>query len=198
MSRWLLAFAALALAACAPAPQQSAPVALPAPAVAAPAPFAACLAQASRTLDFTGPQSQDRLEAIAYGPSCETAIIVLSLRKADGAALWAAAAPYSQMSVADAALPPASPDILRQFLETMLAGARITSAANAPEWPTDRPEPAQEETAFEETQLPREFYALLKARRAPMACLPFGHHSQTCLYYDAASDGAGELFTSSN
>jgi hypothetical protein len=189
--------AAMLAAGCEATRTPAAPSDSAAPAATAAAPDG-CLVSAHRVVGFTAPDAQDRLEASAAGPSCQQAIVTLSVRKADGTALWADAAPYAQLVVADAALPQASPGILRQFLEAMLAGAQTGAAADAPDWPASQATLATEDGALDETRLPREFYVQLRARGAPMVCLPFGQHSQTCLYYDPASDGAGELFTSAS
>lgn len=188
---------AMLMAACAPAPTPPAPTASP-PATPKADTLHACSVLSARTVAFTAPDAQNRLEAHAFGPSCQGATVVVTLRDAQGHALWAQAEPYTQLATYDPSMPPATPEILQQFLDTMLVSARMVRTAEAPEWTPDRPSLALEEGVLDETRLPREFYLQLRVKNLPMLCVPMGQHAQSCLFFDPASDGVGELYSSAS
>lgn len=158
-----------------------------------------CAVRETRTLEFSAPApALDQIDVHAFGPTCAQATVTVTLRNANGDALWARAEPYAQLTLTDPSMPAASPEIMRQTLATMLAGARLDRTSSAPDWPAEQPSLAVEDGALNETQLPREFYLQLRARALAMLCIPFGQETESCIYYDSESVGVGVMFNSAS
>jgi hypothetical protein len=146
-----------------------------------------CEAAARRTLTFSDPAKPDVLEARAFGPSCELATMVVTLRAADGAILHTYAQPVVAAILPGSALPP------EQSLTLLEAWVAVTptTTAQAPDWRADksRPNPPGERTRIE-TWLTRTEYSDIRRAGGPMICYARTQGTQTCLYSRPSPAGA--------
>jgi len=167
-----LAFLVLAagLASCAPSPR-------------------ACSASAETFVAFGSQTPTDRVAARIEGPTCGAAIGVIEIRSADGAPLWAWAAPLHP-TFGDYFGPAAKPkpaDAAAFATRWVQLGLARTDAA--PPWPDSAPGPLGDA----HTSLDRPTYEDLRARALPMACHLTGVARETCIVYEPAAAAAFAL-----
>lgn len=173
MSRILLCFALLALAACG----RSAPHA---------AVGANCDGSVSHSVVWSG-ATPDTVTARSEGPSCLQAVVTLTVRNAAGDPLWVHAATFYAMD-AGGAPPAGAPPITNERMETFLdawSNVNVSQSGALPEWRegvaslTDSVTTFGYETAFE-----RGPYEALRARDLPMLCFASAVASVSCLVID--------------
>lgn len=172
--RWpMLAFTfAFALAACSPpAPEQP-----PSEVVAAEAPAltpAACEVRAAST--WRAGETALNIEADASGPSCAHAVATLTVRAADGRALYSFAKPTEHLS--SWFNPSSGAAGLQTELEAWILGdAQHRTADTLPAWPEGAAKPPYFATAF-----PREEYEAARTARLPTFCFGSGTERATCV-----------------
>jgi len=157
-------------------------------AAAAPA-FAqeACSRAATREVRFTGAERAERITARSSGPSCAQAIVVWTLRNAQGDPLFVFASTFSDMSENSGA---ATPDQMDRFLRAWV-GRPIQSTASAlPDWPADAYTLSADQSHGMDTPYERETYLALRARNLPLLCFANSAESEQCLIIDPMSHAA--------
>lgn len=194
--RFAPAFAlALVLAACS---QQNAPQSAPAasaPAVAAAEPEGCDIVQ-TRTVALTSTEKPDTVEARALGPDCDHAVILLTVRAADGRALhaYADAQPWFEAEI------DTSKGITRAQMTTFLSEwATITpeTAQRLPEWKAGRDvlQPEDAMGYYVSSPLDREVYTDLRKRNVPIACYAIGREGQKCIAFDPSTKAVLDIFS---
>ncbi|MBL8535950.1 MAG: hypothetical protein JNM59_00950 [Hyphomonadaceae bacterium] len=141
-----------------------------------------CDMSSERTLAFSAPEASDVLVARAEGPSCDKAIVVLSLRSEEGYPLWTWATTLSH-AFGDVFAPgdrEAVQDFLNRWIEVDLS-----TTTQAP------PFAMLEDGA---TTLDQLTYDDIRARDLPMLCHYSGTSAQVCVFWEPAAGGAGHLF----
>ena len=181
---WNAALLALALGACG-APSQNAA----APSAAA---AADCNRSAHVIVPFTAADAQDIVEARAIGDDCKNAFVLMTVRKATGEPLWAWATPHPWLHGDD------SGAITQAAMDDFLKGwakVHVDTTASLPDWP--------ERTTFKDdlgpymhTPLQRDQYVDVRNKALPRLCHAIGLESGLCIYYDASSGVAFEVFQS--
>lgn len=170
--RVTIAMAALALAACAPPPQQKAET----PQAAT---LAGCDAQAQTQWAVTDGQPLT-IDAAARGPTCAQAVVTLAIRSADGAVLWVEAYPTDRnFAFQQATGPHAMQAALTEWIA--VADDPLRSTGKLPEWAEGAEQPGGEfpfypEPAFAE----RAAYQRMRTADFDMRCLVQGMESLAC------------------
>lgn len=163
-ARLLPAMAAFALAAC--APQQD----------------AGCAVEVSQEIAFTHAGANDVVTARSVGDTCINAVGLITITTADGAPIWAWAAPLARHFGDDFIEP--EPEAMRAFLERWTqADVRTTQAA--PEWA---------QLTAGQTTLDRLTYDDIRARNLPMLCHYSGTARHICVFWEPAAGGAGLFY----
>lgn len=191
---------AAALLASGCSPQAAAPTA-EAPAEAAGPTAALCVPPVTREVAVTAPDAKDVLAAEVIGADCEQAVLVLSLRKADGMLLWS----HSVRATDTWAFVPASDDKpvepksgMASFLADVFKNARIEKTGTAPDWPEGAERPEDPTGLFHTTPLPREAYLILRQKNAPMVCVQAEMGTSYCVSYDPEFGDVANTFYSSS
>lgn len=152
-----------------------------------------CEAAARSTLTFSDSARPDTVEARAFGPSCENATMVITVRNGDGVILHAKAQPMGASGVSAG---PVSPEQALTVLQTWVALSPEKSSV-APAWPTGlaRPEPPSADT-LAETDLIRDMYEDIRKQDVPVACYALGLKGKTCLFARPSPNGpvVGEFY----
>ena len=161
-----------------------------------------CAAPVTREVALTGSGAKDLLDAQIVGPDCEKGALVLTLRKADGALLWA----YSVRATDTWAFVPASdgvpvdpPRAMATFIQEVFKNARIEKTGEAPDWPEGGERPEDPTGLYHVTPLPREAYLILRTKNVPMLCVQAEMGTSHCISYDSEfGDVANEFYASSS
>jgi hypothetical protein len=149
-----------------------------------------CDRTATQVVAFTAADAQDLIETRSFGPDCGNAIVMITVRRTDGAPLyaWATARPW----VADRTVRDTNGEEMQNFLQHW-AQASVDTTLAMPDWP-------QRETAFTDqlgpfmsTPLPREQYLDVRSKGLPRLCFSTGIDSGTCIYYDAQTNAATKV-----
>ena len=196
----LLASAALLAAGCnAKAPDAAAPATSPDAESAVQT--ALCIEPARREVSVTAAGAKDVLKAQVIGADCEQAVLLLTLRKADGFLLWS----HSVRATDTWAFVPASDDKpvvpkdgMKTFLADVLKNVRIEKTGEAPEWPEGAERPEDPSGLYHEAPLPREAYLILRSKNAPMMCVQAEMGTSYCVAYDPEFEDVANTFYSSS
>ncbi len=174
----LFAIAVMAVA-CSPKPPADAPTG------------ADCNHAVSRTVSFTATDAQDTIEARSLGSSCETAVVVWTLRDAAGKPLWTHAAPYAWLSTPT---DPRSVAEVQTFLERW-AGVAVDDTSASPAWALDSPGGPEGWGASGGSMFSRDTYETIRAARLPRVCVPTTAERYQCIFYDAQSEAVDVHFS---
>lgn len=162
---------------------------------------ALCIAPMTREVAVTAAGAKDVLEARVIGANCEQAVLLLTLRKADGFLLWShsvratdtwAFVPASD----DAAIDP--PKAMETFLAEVLKNVRIEKTGEAPDWPEGAERPEDPSGLYHATPFPRDAYVTLRKKNAPMLCVQAEMGTSYCAAYDPEFDDVANTFYSSS
>jgi hypothetical protein len=179
MQRFIIALAALALAACGQA-QQSSDTA-----------EAGCARVATHEVTWSNASAPDVITAHSEGPSCAQAVVTFVARNASGDALWAFASTYYGLRYGGAPPPGAEPDNEAQMDAWLASWANVTEARSStlPEWRADAETlSASAQTFSYDTPFDRETYEMLRARDLAMICYAAAVEGTQCLIIDPASN----------
>jgi hypothetical protein len=199
----VLATAALIAAGCnekPPAPEAGMPESVAPAASGESAPV--CIAPANREVAVTAPEAKDILEAYVVGVDCGQAVLLLTLRKADGVLLWS----HSVRATDTWAFVPASDDTpivpaegMKTFLSDVLKNVRIEKTGEAPDWPEGAERPQDPSGLYHTTPLPRDAYIVLRRKNVPMLCVQAEMGTSYCAAYDPEfADVANTFYSSSS
>jgi hypothetical protein len=146
------------------------------------------------TVSFTAPEAADTIEAHAFGPDCHSVFVTLTLRRADGKALWiwATEKPWLQ---AGAQSDPDAAAAVDQFVNELVK-VRVDTTAQLPEWPQRETAFADSLGAFLSTPFARDQYLDIRNRAVPRLCFASGVAHSQCVYYDAQSGDAIKVLES--
>jgi hypothetical protein len=121
-----------------------------------------------------------RAEAFSHGPSCDKAIVVLTVRGSDGKPLWVDAR-VGQFVMLFAgvknvgAIKTALGDWIRQ-------NHQLKTAASLPSWPPGAQQPASGEFPFlPDEAVDRDFYESARRAKLPLFCYVQGMESMACV-----------------
>lgn len=144
--------------------------------------LAGCDLQAAREIAFSSGESADEVLTRAIGPSCDKAIGLFVLRTAEGYPVWSWSAPlahrFGDVFAAE------DSEHVQSFLDAW-AQPEITTTQAAPAWPALAPG---------QTTLDQLTYEDVRARNLPMLCHFSGTARQTCVFWEPAAGGAGQLY----
>jgi hypothetical protein len=146
-----------------------------------------CDRTATQVVAFTAPDAQDVIEARSFGADCGNAVVMITVRRTDGAPLyaWATAQPW----VADRTVSATNGEEMQNFLQHW-AQARVDTTLAMPDWPQRENAFTDQLGPFMSTPLPREQYLDVRSKGAPRLCFSTGIDSGTCIYYDAQANAA--------
>jgi len=150
----------------------------------------ACAAQATHNVTWSETERQDAIVARAEGPSCTQAVVVWTMRNADGDALWVFASTYYDMTAGgnppdDA--PATEASAVQEFLTSWVNVTEMRSG-QLPEWRADQSRPGEGVEPFGyETPFDREVYDMMRQRNLPTICYAAAVAAVQCLVMDPAS-----------
>lgn len=155
-------------------------VAVGAASASAPAAAPGCEASVGAVWTPATGQRPFRVEAVSHGPSCDRAIVVLTVRGPDGKPLWVDAR-VGQLVMLFAgvkntkAMKSALGDWIRQ-------GPQLKNAASLPSWPPGAERPASGEFPFlPDEAVDRDFYESARRAKLPLFCYVQGMESMACV-----------------
>lgn len=150
---------------------------------------AGCAREITREVAWSG-AVPDRITASANGPSCLQAFVTLSIRAANGDALWIHAAPYYDM-VAGGAPPPDAPAVSAERMDAFLsswAEPTLGRSGTLPHWRAGSASLTESADTFAyDTPFDRDAYEQLRARDLPMLCYAAAAEASQCLIIDPLS-----------
>ncbi|MGE3302452.1 MAG: hypothetical protein AB7M12_05005 [Hyphomonadaceae bacterium] len=152
-----------------------------------------CARVVRRTIAFTAPDAQDVIEARAIGPDCDAAVVVFSLRRADGAPLWAMARAHAWARDPGGAYAPSHDAAAMDAFLTEWANARQDTTAALPDWPERENVFKDQLGGLNATPLPREQYLDVRRQGAPRLCFAADAETIDCIYYDAQKGEARKI-----
>jgi predicted small secreted protein len=183
LMRVLLMAAALTLAACNPSTGGDAQ----APGAATTEADGANGCAATESAPWNAGSETLTVEAVSAGADCANAEATITLRRAEGAAMYSQTLPASQiMTLAGAE---SAADMQRRLQEWVSPpGAAMDSTGDLPEWTANAANPGESESVFHPYGgMDRAAYAALRAADAPMFCFVQGMESQACFYLDSGA-----------
>jgi hypothetical protein len=144
-----------------------------------------CAREARHEITFSDPSKPDIVTARAEGPSCAQAIVTLTIRNADGDALWAFADTYQHMIAGDAPIEPApKPEDVERFLKSW-ADVTLAKTSALPEWREgDEHLTGGDSGMSYSTALGREAYEELRKRDLNEACYAIHVEGSECIVMD--------------
>jgi len=126
-----------------------------------------------------------RAEAVSHGPRCDKAVVVVTVRGADGTPLWVDA------RVAQFVMPFAGVKSMKAMKaalgEWIRQDHQLKSTASLPTWPPGAAQPASGEFPFlPDEAVDRDYYEAARRARLPLFCYVQGMESMACV---ALKDG---------
>ena len=126
------------------------------------------------------------VEGSSAGANCASAEATITLRRADGGAMYSQVFTANQIRVlagADSVV-----DMERRLQEWVSPSATLNSTGDLPEWAANAAVPGASESPFHPYgSMDRAAYAALRAADAPMFCFVQGMASQACFWLDAGA-----------
>lgn len=126
-----------------------------------------------------------RTEAVSHGPRCDKAIVVVTVRSADGTPLWVDAhvgqfvMPFAGVRTTTA--------MKTALAEWIRQDHQLKTAASLPPWPAGAEQPSSGEFPFlPDEAVDREYYEAARRARLPLFCYVQGMESMSCV---ALKDG---------
>lgn len=149
-----------------------------------------CDRTATHVVAFSAPDAEDVVEARSFGPECRDAVVMIIVRRADGAPLYAWST--ARHWVSDRAAGITTGEQMQNFLQEWTQ-VSVDSTMALPDWPQREQAFTDNLGAFMSTPLPREQYLDVRGRGAPRLCFATGIESGTCIYYDPQSRAAEKV-----
>lgn len=120
-----------------------------------------------------------RAEAFSHGPNCEKAVVVLTVRSADGSPIWVDARVGRFVFLfTDVKNTKDMQAALRAWIRQ---DHQLKSAGSLPSWPPGAEQPASGEFPFlPDEGVDRDFYEAARASKLPMFCYVQGMESMAC------------------
>jgi hypothetical protein len=150
----------------------------------------ACALSAESQFSFSNSDAPDAAIANAFGPSCDQAVVVLTLRNSAGDPLWTHVGTYHFMVHGGPPPPgaaPASAADVQAFLDAW-ANVSVTTSAALPAWAEGAARPGEEGQPFAYvTPFDRETYERLRAQDLAQICFAAGAETSRCLVIDPAT-----------
>ncbi|MBL8535951.1 MAG: hypothetical protein JNM59_00955 [Hyphomonadaceae bacterium] len=176
-----LAFIAIALGACAPAPAPS---------------LEGCRLNATHNVTWSNTSAQDVVTARADGPTCAQAVVNFTVRNANGDPLWTFASTYYDMTIGGAPPPNTSAPTdaeVGAFLNGW-ANVEVTRSSDLPSWSEGAASLSESASTFSyDTAFDREAYEALRARGSPMLCFAAAAEAVRCLVIAPLSNAPTEI-----
>lgn len=149
-----------------------------------------CARSATHEVTWSDSSAPDVITTRSEGPTCSQAVVTLSIRNANGNALWAFASTYYDLTAGG--IPPAgAPAVTTEQMDTFLRGwADVTEGRSGelPEWRGDAETLSASAMTFSyDTPFDRETYEMLRGRNLPMICYAAAVEGTQCLIMDPAS-----------
>jgi hypothetical protein len=124
-----------------------------------------------------------RVEAHAYGPSCDKAVSSLTVRDGSGKPVWVYAGLPVQLSYDMDPVKGPTREQLKTFLDTWLDTAKLETTAALPVWAAGAKGPgAEDEPGVGGTAYDRESYEAIRGQKAPQICYATGVESFECIW----------------
>ncbi len=162
---------------------------------------ALCIPSQTREVAITAAGAKGMLEAQVIGATCEQAVVLLTLRKADGFLLWSHSAratdTWAFVPASDDA-PVNTPKAMEAFLAEVLKNVRVAKTGEAPDWPEGAERPENPSGLYHATPFPRDAYVTLRKKNAPMLCVQAEMGTSYCAAYDPEFDDVANTFYSSS
>jgi len=164
-------------------------------------PGKACERTQVRRLALSDPARPDTLTVRATGPSCQAALVVVTLRNAAGRILWSEQAVLSIVDF-DRFPDEPGPEITFEFVIGAVENwVSLEQASDAPPWPGRGPAPGDAplgppppgEVQYD-TKLDSAPYERIRAGHGRMLCMPVGPQAGHCIAKDPASGRIVEFF----
>jgi hypothetical protein len=176
MRHWILALAALTLAACGQRNTNTA--------------AEGCARTATHEVTWTNTSAPDVITTSSQGPTCAQAVVTFVARDASGNALWAFSSTYYDLVVGGVP-PEGAPDVTREQVDTFLnswADVTVSRTSTLPEWRADAATLTESASVFAyDTPFDREVYEMLRQRDLAMICYAAAAEASQCLIIDPAS-----------
>lgn len=121
-----------------------------------------------------------RAEAVSHGPRCDKAIVVVTVRGADGTPLWVDAR-VGQFVMLFAGVK--NTKAMKAALgEWILQNHQLKTAASLPAWPPGASQPASGEFPFmPDEAVDRDYYEAARRAKLPLFCYVQGMESMACV-----------------
>jgi hypothetical protein len=151
-----------------------------------------CERSASHDVSFTSPNAEDVIETRSFGPRCDMAVIVWTLRADGGRVLWTHSLPYEALATAqDLTSVPAMDAFLQRW-----AQVSVDDTAASPAWPADAELLPAEWGPLGGSMFPQPTYETIRDQRLPRLCMRMGERETTCLFYDPRAEAVDVHFRS--
>lgn len=160
-----------------------------------------CVAPVKREVALTAADAKDVLEAAAIGADCETATLLVTLRKADGALLWTHSirATDTWAFVPDDDSKPVVPaEAMASFLADVFKEVRIEKTGAGPDWPEGAERPEDPSGLYFLTPMSRDAYLILREKNVPTVCLQAEMGTSYCVAFDPEFDDVANTFYSAS
>ena len=149
-----------------------------------------CNHAVTRTVAFTAVNAHDLVEARSLGASCDTAVVVWTIRDAAGKPLWTHAAPYAWLSTSSDTRSVAE---MMTFLEGW-AGVAVDDTSASPVWAHDKEVGPEGWGASGGSMFTRDTYETIRTERLPRICVPTTSERYQCIFYDAQAEAVDVHF----
>lgn len=149
-----------------------------------------CARSAAHEVTWSSEGAPDTITATSDGPSCLQAVVTLTMRNADGDALWVFSGTHYDLT-AGGNPPEDAPAVTEAQMDEFLAGwANVSEmrSGELPEWRENAVSLTESVQGFSyDTPFERETYEMLRARNLPMVCYAAAAEASQCLLMDPAS-----------
>jgi hypothetical protein len=143
-----------------------------------------CTAPVRKEIALSAPDARDILEFAAVGATCAEAVILTTVRNADGKLIWTRSDTASDTFAFVGAGAGETPEEgITRLMNSWARTAAVSTTADAPDWKEGADRPQNETGLWFGTRSPREEYLAERAASRPMLCHPFGVNQQVCVAY---------------
>jgi hypothetical protein len=160
------------------------------------APANGCARSVTHEVSFTDSAAPDVFTANAEGPTCDQAIVSLTLRAADGTPLMTTSDIYLNIRFGGGRPPDAEPTTPAQMDEFLTGWANVSElkSGTLPAWAPGASGPDGDGMSYS-SDFGQEAYELMRARDATMLCYAAGMESSSCIVVDPATNTPIKLVT---
>lgn len=155
-----------------------------------------CARSVTHEVLFTNSETPDVFTASAEGPSCDQAVVSLTLRAADGTPLMTTSDIYTNIRFGGGRPPdaaPTSPEEMDQFL-TGWANVSELKTGTLPAWAPGATAPEGDGISYS-SDFGQEAYELMRARDSAMLCYAAGMEASSCIVVDPATNTPSKFVT---